>query len=530
MRRFIVSVMLVLLLVWNLAVPAAVRADNRPKTATPIKHLVVIFDENESFDHYFGTYPVAQNLPGETPFHAAPNTPAVNGLTPTLLSNNPNQANAGNPTRLSPSEASTCDNINKYTPEQEAFDNGLLDKFNITSVAAECGSGFFFAPNLSMYYYDGNTVTALWNYAQHFAISDNFFDTEFGGTVEGHLNLLSGQTNGLTVLSGQTVSGSTVANGTVINNINPIADDCALPTSPTGSAPNISMTGNNIGNLLNKANVPWGWFYDGFARTGFSGGVATCNSIYNPHYAPFEYYPSTANPHHTPPSSPSAIGTSADAANHNYDLSNLWEAMDAGNMPAVTFIKAAKPNTGHPMDSTPLTEQAFLVSTINRLMQSPDWKDMAIIIAYDDSDGWYDHVAGPIVNHSTDAKNDAIQGTPGTNGACGALGAGADNDRCGFGVRLPFLVLSPYAKHNYVDHSLNDTTSITRFIEYNWDTGTLRSLGNPNDSQSYDVLASGSILSAFDFEFAPIPENRALVLDPTTGKVLRSDIEHYAPF
>jgi len=530
MRRCIIAVALVSQLFWNLIVPVPLRADNRPKTATPIKHLVVIFDENESFDHYFGTYPVAQNLPGETPFHAAPNTPAINGLTPTLLSNNPNQANAGNPMRLSPSEASTCDNINKYTPEQEAFDNGLLDKFNITSVAAECGSGFFFAPNLSMYYYDGNTVTALWNYAQHFAISDNFFATEFGGTVEGHLNLLSGQTNGLTVMSGQTVSGSTVANGTVINNINPIADDCALPTSPTGSAPNISMTGNNIGNLLNKANVTWGWFYDGFARTGFSGGVATCNSIYNPHYAPFEYYPSTANPHHTPPSSPLAIGTSGDAANHNYDLSNLWEAMDTGNMPAVTFIKAAKPNTGHPMDSTPLTEQAFLVSTINRLMQSADWKDMAIIIAYDDSDGWYDHVAGPIVNHSTDAKNDAIQGIAGTNGACGALGAGADNDRCGFGVRLPFLVLSPYAKHNYVDHSLNDTTSITRFIEYNWNTGTLGSLGNPNDNQSYDVLASGSILGTFDFEFAPIPENRALILDPTTGKVLRSDVEHFGSY
>jgi phospholipase C len=290
------------------------------------------------------------------------------------------------------------------------------------------------------------------------------------------------------------------------------------------------MTGNNVGNLLNKANVTWGWFYDGFARTGFSGGVAICNSLYNPHYAPFEYYPSTANPHHTPPSSPFAIGTSADAANHNYDLSNLWEAIDAGNLPAVTFIKASKPNTGHPMDSTPLTEQAFLVNTINRLMQSADWKDMAIIIAYDDSDGWYDHVAGPIVNHSTDAKNDAIQGTAGTNGACGALGAGADNDRCGFGVRLPFLVLSPYAKHNYVDHSLNDTTSITRFIEYNWNLGSLGSLGNPNDNQSFDVLASGSILGTFDFEFAPIPENRALILDPTTGKVLRSDVEHHGAY
>ena len=526
MRRFFISVASVAALLCNLAVPLQVRAAGG-QTATPITHLVIIFDENNSFDHYFGTYPVAQNRSGETPFHAAVDTPAINGLTPTLLNNNPNLANAGNPMRLSPSEGSTCDNINKYTPEQEAFDSGLLDKFNITSVAAECGSGFFFAPNLAMYYYDGNTVTALWNYAQHFAMSDNFFDTEFGGTVEGHLNLLSGQTHGLVVMSGETVPATTVSNGTVINNINPISDDCALPTSPTGSSPNISMTGNNVGNLLNAAKVTWGWFYDGFARTGFSGGVAACSSLYNPHYAPFNYYPSTSNPHHTPPSSPAAIGTSADAANHNYDLSNLWEAIDANNMPAVTFIKASSPNTGHPMDGTPLQEQAFLVNTINRLMQSRYWNNMAIIIAYDDSDGWYDHVAAPIVNHSTDAKSDAIQGTAGVNGACGVLGSGADNDRCGFGVRLPYLVISPFAKHNYVDHSLNDTTSTMRFIEYNWHLGTLGSLGNANDKQSFDVLASGSILGMFDFNSRPIPENRSVILNPANGEVVRSDVWGY---
>ncbi len=536
MRRYCLAFLLAILVLVAGVDPLRVRANpaggnwSGPGTATPIKYLVVIFDENNSFDHYFGTYPVAQNLPGETPFYADPGTPTVNGLTPALLTFNPNQANAGNPMRLSPSQASTCDNINKYTPEQEAFDSGLLDKFNITSVAAECGAGYFFAPNLAMYYYDGNTVTALWNYAQHFAMSDNFFDTEFGGTVEGHLNLLSGQTNGLAVMSGQSVSSSTVSNGTVINNINPISDDCALPSSPTGSSPNISMTGNNIGNLLNNANVTWGWFYDGFARTGFSNGVAACNSIYNPHYAPFEYYPSTSNPHHTPYSSPAAIGTSADPANHNYDLADLWTAIAAGNLPAVTFIKASKPNTGHPMDSTPLEEQAFLVSTINQLMQTRFWKDMAIIIAYDDSDGWYDHVAGPIINQSADKKNDGIAGTPGTNGACGALAAGADNDRCGFGVRLPFLVLSPYARHNYVDHSLNDTTSIMRFIEYNWNLGTLGSLGNANDNQSFDVLAGGSLLSMFDFSFAPVPENRILILNPATGQVVHPDVWDNGPY
>jgi phospholipase C len=217
------------------------------------------------------------------------------------------------------------------------------------------------------------------------------------------------------------------------------------------------------------------------------------------------------------------IGYSSDAANHNYDYSNLSDALSAGHLPSVTFIKAAKPNTGHPMDSTPLEEQAFLVNTINTLMESPFWQDMAILIAYDDSDGWYDHVAAPVINHSADSANDAIQGTAGTNGACGVLPAGADNDRCGFGVRLPFLAISPFAKQNFVDHSLNDTTSIMRFIEYNWGLGTLGSLGIANDKQSYDVLASGSILGMFEFNSAIPPQYNGgvLILDPTTGQVLR---------
>jgi phospholipase C len=106
-------------------------------------------------------------------------------------------------------------------------------------------------------------------------------------------------------------------------------------------------------------------------------------------------------------------------------------------------------------------------------MNSKDWKDMAIVIAWDDSDGWYDHVMLPIINPSNDPVNDGPLGTPGTNGSCGTPTSSAYQDRCGFGERLPFLVISPYAKRNYVDHSLNDTTSILRFIEDNWKLGRL---------------------------------------------------------
>jgi phospholipase C len=129
---------------------------------------------------------------------------------------------------------------------------------------------------------------------------------------------------------------------------------------------------------------------------------------------------------------------------------------------------------------------------------------MAILIAYDDSDGWYDHVMPPVVNQSNDSANDALSGP---SGMCGTPQAGAYLDRCGYGPRLPFLVISPYAKENYVDHSLTDQTSILRFIEDNW------SLGRIGD-QSMDAIA-GSILDSFDFTTS---HRKPLVLDPGSGE------------
>jgi phospholipase C len=105
-----------------------------PGTATPIKHLVVIFQENISFDHYFGTYPYAPNTDGN-PFHAKPGTPTVNGLYTTITPSGPvgplltNNPNTYNPARLTPSQALTCDQDHDYTPEQKAVDNGKMDKF-----------------------------------------------------------------------------------------------------------------------------------------------------------------------------------------------------------------------------------------------------------------------------------------------------------------------------------------------------------------------------------------------------------------
>ncbi len=229
---------------------------------------------------------------------------------------------------------------------------------------------------------------------------------------------------------------------------------------------------------------------------------------YIPHHEPFQYYASTANPGHLPPSAVAMIGR-ADQANHQYDLADFWAAVDAGNLPAVSFLKAPAYQDGHAGYSDPLDEQEFLVSTINRLERTPQWHELAIVIAYDDSDGWYDHVMGPIVNQSQDPSQDAL-----TPAGCGGRAdpqhtLGMYQDRCGYGPRQPLLVVSPFAKVNFVDHTATDQTSILRFIEDNWNTGTI---GN----SSFDEKAAS--LSNL-FSFGP-GEGRArpLFLDPTTGK------------
>jgi phospholipase C len=239
------------------------------------------------------------------------------------------------------------------------------------------------------------------------------------------------------------------------------------------------------------------------------------------HYDPFQYYPSTVNRHHLPPASTALIGHPGDQANHQYDLKSFWAALDAGNLPAVSFLKATSTETGHPADGSTLAEQKFLVDTINALQKSKFWPKMAIIVTYDDSGGWYDHVVPPIVNHSNDP------GPAGLDSICAIVTppATAFNDRCGYGQRLPFLVISPYAKRNYVDHALLDTTSVLRFIEDNWQLGRIDSLDNPGGAPagqgSFDQFA-GSIESLFDFDdrHGEGRDDRRLLLDDNTGEVV----------
>lgn len=522
-------------------------------TATPIKHLVVVFQENSSFDRYFGVYPVAENPAGSPGFEARPGTPSVAGLTGTLLEHNPNLNNpvidgepaGSNPFRIGRLQSYTCDMNHSYTPELEARNQGLMNRyveFGNQEGAQDhlqfCHENAAGQLDTDLGYFDGNTATALWNYAQYFALSDNFFATVAGESTRGALAVASGDifgalcqpatTSGIVFVDDQggtvpacdgpvdstSIAAPTNGNtGTLVGDADPFWDVC----SKKGDT--VAFAGRNIGDLLNRARVPWGWFQGGFADcTSSHFKEAYCAAIepslraeceetrlidYVPHHNPFQYFPSTANPEHLPPSSVDMVGRQ-DRANHLYDLSCFWQAARNGNLPAVSFLKAANYQDGHPGQSNPLDEQAFLVETLNRLQRLPEWRQMAVIIAWDDSDGWYDHAMPPIVNRSATSLDTGEAGER----LCGAVTDGPGT-RCAYGPRLPFLVISPWAKENYVSGTLADQTSILRFIEDNWLDGERIS------DTSFDNFA-GSLEDLFDFDE---PKPRRLFLDQMTGEI-----------
>ena len=532
MRQWLLVSLIATLWAGQVMTPVAYATD--VKTATPIKHIVIIFGENRSFDHYFGTYPNALNPKGEPPFHALPNTPTVNGLSNALLNFNPNLnpgngSGAANPFRFDRSQANTEDMNHGYTAEQLAFDHGLMDLFPLNTGSAgpppEAPPATVLTNGQVMGYFDGNTVTAMWNYAQHFAMNDNSFGTDFGPSTVGAINLISGQTNGVAKFSGGT--GNLVGDGnggwTVTGDPDPWQDACS------GSA-QVLMGGQNIGDLLNAAGITWGWFAGGFNLSmvnpdGSTGcGRQSTSTIvpalgpqgdYSPHHTPFQYYASTANPTHVRPASVQVIGHSdgLTGSNHNYDVEDFFAAVSAGNFPAVSFLKAIRLQDAHPGNSDPLDEQYFVVRVANFLQNQPTWSSTALVVLYDDSDGWYDHQLGPIVNTS-ETSQDALTGE----GKCGTgvLALPGVNPatkhaqgRCGHGPRQPLLVISPWAKHNFVDHTLTDQTSVIRFIEDNW-------LGGQRIGQgSYDALAN-SIDSMFDFH--QVISNFLLILNKDTGE------------
>ena len=513
-------------------------------TATPIKHVVVLYQENVSFDHYYATYPNATNPTGEPAFTAKAGTPTPNNLVKAnLLSNNPNFTNTANgagaaePFRLDRTQAATADQNHAYTAEQQAYDGGKADLFpKYTGKGSTGGADAFGTTGQVMGYYDGNTVGAMWNYAQNFAMSDDAYTDTYGPSTPGALEAVSGQTNGMQIVATTdkpfTMSAYSyyINDGqggyTMINDVDPAGDICSSTTDQ------VSMSGKNIGDLLNGKNISWGGFMGGFnlsvtnpngttgcKRSTFSPVVNSTVGDYIQHHNWFQYYKSTANPTHARPSSTLAIGhtletdnKTTDPANHEYGLQDFFAAVKAGNMPAVAYLKAPAFEDGHAGYSDPLDEQAFVAQVVNFLEQQPQWSSTAVIVTWDDSDGWYDHAFATTTSASFDAEADQLNGA----GVCGSgtpmngVNGKPVNGRCGPGTRIPFLVISPWAKTNYVSDTPISQASIVKFIEDNWLGG--QRLGGG----SFDATA-GSIMGLFDFSKSA---GTKVFIDPVQGTVL----------
>jgi phospholipase C len=495
-------------------------------TATPIKHVVVIYDENVSFDHYFATYPKAANPSGEPAFQATAATPKADTLAAAnLLTGNPNFTNKANgadaaePFRLDRTQAATADQNHAYTAEQQAYNAGHADLFpKYTGKGTPGGVGAFGTRGQVMGYYDGNTVTALWNYAQHFTMSDNAYTDTYGPSTPGALEVVAGQTNGVklvattkkpfTLKKYSYYVGDGAGGVTMINDVDPAYDVCSTPKDQ------VMMDGRNVGDLLNTAGISWGGFMGGFdlGLTNANGTTGCKRSTYSdvvhakipdyiPHHNWFQYYASTANPSHARPAAIADVGYSfdqagkPDPANHEYDLADFYAAVKAGDFPAVSYIKLPAYQDAHAGYSDPLDEQEGLVDLINFIQHQPGWKDTAILVTYDDSDGWYDHAFVKPANASADPQADQLDGPGqcGTGTPLGGIGGKPVNGRCGPGTRLPFFVISPWARQNVITHDLITQASVLRFIEDNWLKGERLGGG------SFDASA-GSIMDMFDFQ------------------------------
>ena len=572
------------------------RDDRGVRTATPVKHLVVIFQENISYDHYFGTYPRAQNNPGETPFKASKHTPinnnlltpldVNNGFTPlvgvNLLTNNPNSnpnaplvtnnlrhngTDAANPFRLSPSQASTADQGHNDMPEQAAYNNGQMDGFPawVGTAGGTATNGPLPPPaavatkGLTMGYYDGNTVTAFWNYAQHYAMNDNSYSSQFGPSSPGALNLISGQANGFSHATNVHDGSGNLLHptheafgdashtpeqhhhdrrcrsgaGRVLQPHHRSGHRCTAATSATCSTVATSPgAGSRAGSTCRPSTRTAAPAARGSlcrpSRTSRSRRPITSRITSLSSTTP---RPATRPTRGRPRSRRSGRATSQAPTRPSLRTTSTTPTTSsprsmAGNLPSVSFLKAPAFQDGHAGYSNPIDEQAFIVKAVNAVQKSKFWKDTAIVILYDDSDGWYDHQMPPIVNPSFNPNVDVLnapgvcnlglqQGRPTrTTPLNGAVGQPAWG-RCGYGTRQPLLVISPFAKRNHIDHTLTDQTSVLRFIEDNWLSGERIQQGG-----SFDTIA-GTIEHMFDFDDRRGNENdRKLILDPSTGAIV----------
>lgn len=432
-----------------------------PTLRSAIKNVVVIYQENWSFDALYGSFPGANGLA-----NAAAAIPQIDKLSgapittePQPLANgrpDPNLAAvAGKPIGpyslldfIQPSQL-TGDIVHRFYQEQSQIDGGKMDGFMTWSDNPGLVFSTFDATNLP----EGKL-------AAQYTLSDNTFHSAFGGSFLNHQWLICACTPTFpnapaSAVAALDASGKQLAlssSGAIVRDGSVTPDGYAVNTAFTVNSPHPAgvpaanlvpnQTNPTIGDRLSAANVSWKWYAGGWTAAL----AGNADPYFQFHHQPFAYYASYAD------------GTPAKAA-HLQDETNFLADLQAGALPAVSFVKPIGANNEHPGSSSLLQGQQHVAGLVQAIQASPYWKNTAIVITYDEYGGRWDHVAPPA------------------------------GDRWGPGARVPLIVISPWAKRGFIDHTRYETVSILAFIEKLFDVPPL----------SARDAAANPLANAFDF-------------------------------
>ena len=417
-----------------------------------IQHVVVIMQENRSFDSYFGTFPGADGIPMQ---NGVPTVCVPDPKTSTCVRpfHDPSDKNEGGPHGQS---SATAD-----------IDGGKMDGFIAQQLDGRkgtctgpddpaCQRAMTATPDV-MGYHDAREIPNYWSYAQTFALQDHMFEPNASWSLPEHLFMVS-------EWSAKCASA-----------LNPMSCASALQSPDRVSATDPRYAWTDMTYLLHAHGISWGYYLDEGAQPDCESGSMAC--------APKGQkvgVPSIWNP------LPGFVTVHDDGQLGNIQpLDSFLAQAKAGTMPAVSWIVPNNADSEHP---TALVSagQAYVTAIVNTVIQSPEWNSTAIFLTWDDWGGFYDHVAPPVV------------------------------DANGYGLRVPGIVISPYAKAGYIDHQTLSFDAYNKFIEDVFLGGQRldpKTDGRPDARPDVRENAPqlGNLLSDFDFGQAPRPP---LLLDP----------------
>ncbi len=435
----------------------AAKADDAPKPVPgleKINHIVVIYLENRSFDNLYGLFPGAEGLAnaGAAATQVDASGKPYDPLPPVLdVNQKPARADSrfpaplpNAPFRADPSvklNETTGDIVHRFYQEQLQIDGGKMDSF----------VAFSNAGSLTMSHYDGADMP-LWRYAKDFVLMDHFHHAAFGGSFLNHIFLVCAcaprydnapdeRTAKLDDKGALIKDGEVTPDGYAVNTLFPFKGPAPQGLPASWALP--PQTAPTIGDRLDAKGIDWAWYSGGWADA--SQGHAGKQFQY--HHQAFAFFANYG-----------LGGPGAKA--HLKDEADFISDIEKGSLPAVSFFKPYGDDNEHPGYTTVMAGEYHTALLLQLLQRSPLWSDTAVIVTYDENGGLWDHVAPPKI------------------------------DRWGPGTRVPTLLISPYAKHGFIDHKVMDTSAILKLIETRFGLAPLATRD----------AASGDMSEAFDFQ------------------------------